>query len=246
MSNLAFRVDNLHKAYQLDKNSPAIKVLHGVSFDINKGDFTIVYGPSGSGKSTVLHHLVGLETPTEGSITVNNVEISKMGNEDRAIFRAKNIGMVYQIWYWVKSLSVLDNVALPLFITGYDQKEAREKAEYSLQQIGMEKYAHKNPVQLSGGEQQRIGLARALVNNPEIIVADEPTGNLDTVSADKVMQFIQDLNHKQGRTIVMVTHNLAYLSMANKTIAMKDGLVIASGDAAGVKHEIEKELEGAQ
>ena len=246
MAQTVIKVENLHKSYQLDKNSTPIKVLHGVSFEVNKGDFAILYGPSGSGKSTALHHVVGLESPTEGKVTVNNIEISALNNEDRAIFRAKNIGMVYQLFYWVKSLSVLENVALPLFISGYNQKEARDKATYSLEQIGMAQYANKKPTQLSGGEQQRVGLARALVNNPEIVVADEPTGNLDTAAADKVMAFFQDLNHKQGRTIVMVTHNLAYLPMANRTVAMKDGLVVTSGDSDVVKKQINQELGGAK
>ena len=246
MAQAVIKVENLHKSYQLDKNSTPIKVLHGISFEVNKGDFAILYGPSGSGKSTALHHTVGLETPTEGKVTVNNVEISALNNEDRAIFRAKNIGMVYQLFYWVKSLSVLENVALPLFISGYNQKEALDKAHYSLEQIGMAQYANKKPTQLSGGEQQRVGLARALVNNPEIVVADEPTGNLDTAAADKVMAFFQDLNHKQGRTVVMVTHNLAYLPMANKTVAMKDGLIVASGSSEGVKNQIKQELGGVQ
>jgi putative ABC transport system ATP-binding protein len=185
--------------------------------------------------------MVGLELPSKGSIWVDNSEITKFNNEDRTIFRAKKIGMVYQLWYWIKSLNVWENVAMPLYILGYDTKEAKTKALYGLEQIGMQDFANKKPVQLSGGEQQRVGLARALINNPEIIVADEPTGNLDTASADKIMQFIQNLHLKQGRTVVMVTHNLVYLPMANKTIAMRDGQVVTSDHAGRVQGQIKKE-----
>lgn len=235
------KVDNISKSYQLDKNSPVIPVLKGVSAEIKNNDFAIIYGPSGSGKSTLLHHMVGLELPTSGKIYVNNQDLTVLDNEERALFRAKNFGMVYQLWYWVKSLLVWENVALPLFIKGLSREEAKIKAMQSLDEIGMTDYAYKKPAQLSGGEQQRVGLARALVNDPEIIVADEPTGNLDTASADKVMQFIQDLNHKKKRTIVMVTHNLIYLPMASRTIAMRDGQV-ESTDTKNVQEQITQEI----
>jgi ABC-type lipoprotein export system ATPase subunit len=150
--------------------------------------------------------------------------------------------MVYQLWYWVKSLTVWENVALPLLIGGEKESEAKIKAIHALDEIKMADYADKKPMQLSGGEQQRIGLARALVNNPWIIVADEPTGNLDTHASDEVIQLLQQLNVGSKRTIIMVTHNLIYLPLASKEVAMRDGKIITS--SREVKDEIKKELRG--
>ena len=235
------KVENLCKSYPIEGEQREVKILEKVDLSINSNDFAIIYGPSGSGKSTILHHIVGLEKPTSGSIKVREKDITKMNSEERAIFRAKEFGMVYQIWYWIKSLNAWENVAVPLLLKGYTLKEAKDKAYLSLSQIGMDKYAEKRPTQLSGGEQQKVGLARALINDPGIIIADEPTGNLDTHSADQVMQIFQDLKTKSKRTIIMVTHNLSYLPMANKTIAIKDGKVVSS-NIEDVKEQIKQEL----
>jgi putative ABC transport system ATP-binding protein len=136
--------------------------------------------------------------------------------------------MVYQFWYWAKSLCVWENVAMPLFIDGVPEGEAKKEAMKILDETGMSKYADKRPMQLSGGEQQRVCLARALINNPKIIIADEPTGNLDTHNADLVMQTLQKLNQEDKRTIVMVTHNMSYLPYANRTISVQDGRIVTS------------------
>lgn len=239
---IVIKVEAVEKAYPTGEGD-SISVLNGVDTEILESDFAIIYGPSGSGKSTLLHHMVGLEKPTKGKIVVNGVDITKLNSEERAIFRAKNIGMVYQFWYWAKSLNVLENVAMPLYIAGELESIAKKKAMSVLEEINMEKYAYKRPMQLSGGEQQRVGLARALVNDPEIIIADEPTGNLDTHNSDFVMQFLQFLSTKKRRTIVMVTHNLIYLPLATKTIAMRDGKVISGGETA-VREQIKEELKG--
>lgn len=235
-------VRKVGKTYQT-AGSGATEVLKNVNLSICSTDFAIIYGPSGSGKSTLLHHIVGLELPTEGRISIRGTDITKLNSEERAVFRAEKFGMVYQFWYWAKALNVLDNVAMPLFITGVPEAKARKKAMQALEEVQMEKYANKLPIVLSGGEQQRIALARALVNNPWIIIADEPTGNLDTHNADQVMQVLQLLNVKKKRTVIMVTHNLAYLPLATKTIAMKDGNVVSSGTQA-VKEQIREELKG--
>jgi len=235
------KIINLEKTYKVDEKSEHTLVLSDVNLEIQAKDFVIIYGPSGSGKSTLLHHIVGLESPTKGQIIVRDVDITKMTQEERAIFRAQKFGMVYQLWYWAKSLSVWENVALPLLIVGASLSQAKRRAREVLSDIDMLAYADKKPMQLSGGEQQRIGLARALVNNPWILVADEPTGNLDTKNADDVMKILVDLNKNHGRTIIMVTHNLAYLPLATKTVAIKDGRIVSS-DAAGVRSEIRKEL----
>lgn len=243
MSEVIIQTQNLKKSYRLDKKAAPIPVLNGINIEVNKGDFAIIYGPSGSGKSTLLHHLAGLELPTEGKIWVGNQDLTLLNDEKRAIFRSAHFGMVYQLPYWVKSLLVWENVALPLYILGFEARQAKTNALKTLELIGLTEYAYKKPTQLSGGEQQRVGLARAIVNNPSIVIADEPTGNLDTASADKVMGFLQDLSYKQKKTLIMVTHNLAYLPMANRTIAMKDGLVTSS-DIKGLKEEITQELKG--
>ena len=235
------KVQNLSKNYKLEGTDREIPVLRGVNLEIKKNDFAIIYGPSGSGKSTLLHHIIGLEVPYCGDIWIKSTNIVKLSPEERAIFRAKNFGMVYQLWYWIKSLNVWENVAIPLLIRGQTLQQAKRPALEALTNIGMQKYAYKKPTQLSGGEQQRVGLARALVNNPLIILADEPTGNLDTHSADAVMQILQELNIKHKRTIIMVTHNLVYLPLATKTVAMKDGTVV-SADTTGVKEQIKEEL----
>lgn len=238
--DIVIKVEKLKKEYPIEGEEKGIEVLKGVDLEIKSTDFAIFYGPSGSGKSTLLHHIVGLEKPTSGKVIIRGTDITKLNDEERAIFRAEKFGMVYQSAYWAKSLSVWENVAMPLFIDGFEEKKAYQKAMESLRDIGMDKYAKKLPTQLSGGEQQRVGLARALVNNPWIIVADEPTGNLDTHNADVVMEIFQKLRAKK-RTVIMVTHNLTYLPVATCTIAMKDGVVVSSSTEA-VKKQIKEEL----
>lgn len=236
------KVEGLDKYYP-SGDSGKVQILKNVSFEIDATDFVIIYGPSGSGKSTVLNHLVGLEVPDKGKIVIRGNDLTRMDDEQRAVFRAQKFGMVYQVWYWTKSLSVVENVALPLYIQGDSRSSANKKALSVLEELGLDKYANKNPLQLSGGEQQRVALARALVNNPWIIVADEPTGNLDTHNSDLVMQTFQKLNVRNKRTIIMVTHNLVYLPMATKTIAIKDGEVV-SGGTSELKKQIRAELKG--
>lgn len=218
------KVENLRKSYTIDKDKDT-EILRGIDLEIMPGDFCIIYGASGSGKSTLLHHIAGLELPTTGSITVDGTNITKLDSEKRAIFRCHELGMVYQIWYWVKSLNVWENVAMPALINGETESVAMKKAMERLKSVNMQDFAYKRPMQLSGGEQQRVGLARALVNDPEIIIADEPTGNLDSHNSDEMMELFQKLNVEQKRTIIMVTHNLAYLPLANRIYNVKDGLI---------------------
>lgn len=221
------KIENVEKDYPTGDGEPA-PVLRGVSTEIFSDDFAMIYGASGSGKSTLLHHIMGLEVPTKGKIFVCGTDITRLDAEDRAVFRARHFGMVYQFWYWAKSLCVWENVAMPLFIDGVPEGEAKKEAMKILDETGMSKYADKRPMQLSGGEQQRVCLARALINNPKIIIADEPTGNLDTHNADLVMQTLQKLNQEDKRTIVMVTHNMSYLPYANRTISVQDGRIVTS------------------
>lgn len=233
-------VKELVKTYTPQDSEP-VEAIKGVSFDICATDFVIVYGPSGCGKSTLLHCLIGLEPSTSGQIVVRGCDITKLSEEERSFMRADKFGMVYQQPYWVKSLNVWENVALPLLIAGENEKKARLKAIKALEEVEMAKYFLKNPVRLSGGQQQRVGMARALVNDPWIIIADEPTGNLDTASAQRVIEVLKSLNHDKHRTIIMVTHNLSYLPLANKKIAMLDGR-IEGVNMVKLEDEIKKEL----
>jgi len=217
-------VRNMTKSFKLP-GGDEIEVLHNVDFEILDGSFTIIYGPSGSGKSTLLNAIIGLDEPTSGTVTYEGKDLYAMSQNDRAHFRAFTMGMVQQTNNWVKSLNVLENVALPLHFMGVNHDSALAQAKNSLQRIGIEMHAKKFPSVLSGGEQQRAAMARALVNNPAYIVADEPTGNLDSKNSDNLINLLRYLNTEFGRTIVLVTHNLEYLSIGDKLLLIEDGNV---------------------
>ena len=217
------RVKNLSKSFKTA--SGVVQVLRDVNFEILDGSFTIIYGPSGSGKSTLLNALIGLDPPTTGQVTYDGKDLYVMDKNERAFFRAHTMGMVQQTNHWVRSLDVLENVALPLHFLGVTPEAAREGAASSLKRIGMQDHAHKYPSVLSGGEQQRVAMARALVNNPAYIVADEPTGNLDSKNGDALINLLRYFNKEFNRTIVLVTHNLEYLSLGDKLLLIEDGAV---------------------
>ena len=202
-----------------------VNVLKDVSTQISGGDFFVIFGPSGSGKSTLLHTLLGLEQPTRGKVILLEKEFSAMDQDEAAEFRKSRVGMVYQQPYWIKSLSVIENVAFPLFLLGQLPSQAYGAAGEMLKVVGMENWRNYSPTELSAGQQQRISLARALINDPVILVADEPTGNLDTQSGEELMKLLSELNREQGRTIVMVTHDLEYLKYATRMIRVVDGRV---------------------
>lgn len=218
------QVKNVSKSFKTA--SGVVQVLNNVNFEILDGSFTIIYGPSGSGKSTLINSIIGLDAPTAGQVTYNGNDMYGMDQDERAFFRAATMGMVQQTNYWVKSLSVLENVALPLRFLGAPSEAALEGAKSSLRRIGMEQHAHKHPDVLSGGEQQRVAMARALVNNPAYIVVDEPTGNLDSKNGDALINLLHYLNKEINRTIVLVTHNLEYLSLGDKLLLIQDGALI--------------------
>ena len=227
-------VDRISKSF--DVGSQKVDVLKDISFTITDGDFVLIFGPSGCGKSTLLHVLLGLEKPTLGTIEFNNIKLYDLpSDDDRADFRKNNIGMVYQQANWVKSLSVQENVELPLLLLGYRQGEARSKALSLLQFVGMLDWAEYVPTELSGGQQQRVALARALVHDPIAIIADEPTGNLDFQAGVTLMKQLQKLNQEQGKTVIMVTHDLMYLKYAQSIIQIADGQLDKIVGADGVK-----------
>jgi len=236
------KVTNLFKEFQIgERENQVNQVLKELNLSVKAGEFVIIFGPSGCGKTTFLNCLIGLEVPTKGKITILGKDITNLTDDQRAAFRSKEIGVVYQLPYWIKALTVVENVALPLTIAGYDEAEALEKAEATLKEVGLAKRISYMPTELSGGEQQRVGLARALIGNTKIIVADEPTGNLDVASGQRLMGMLRQLNKEQKRTIILVTHNLDYLRYASRKIAIEDGRII--GDTSTETGKIVARLE---
>lgn len=218
------QINNLFKEF--DTGVQTIKVLKGVSFGVEKGAFVVIFGPSGCGKSTLLHLMLGLEEPTDGDVIFDGTSLYSLITEDeRSQFRKKNVGMVYQQSNWIKSLTVKENVSFPLLLLGRSKEESTAKAMDLLKQVKMEDWADFIPTELSGGQQQRVALARALINDPKVIIADEPTGNLDFQSGEEVMVLLKGLSTHHGKTVIMVTHDLGYLDYADTAVQMFDGEV---------------------
>lgn len=206
------------KIYQMGDEK--INALAGVNLKINEGSFTSIMGPSGSGKSTLLHVAGILDMPSKGILMMNGKNTSTLSSKEQAKFRRNEIGFVFQRFNLLPQLSALENVLLPMI------ESDPEKAKESMDKMGLEGKYDKLPSQLSGGEQQRVSIARALINDPSLILADEPTGELDTKNAEVIMGILQDLNKKQGVTIIIVTHNPMAAEFADKTIEMRDGNII--------------------
>lgn len=209
----------------------SIPVLHDINFTIPEGSFTILYGPSGSGKTTILNTMIGLEKPTTGKVCINGMDIYQLDSDKRAQFRAETLGMVHQDNYWVNALSVIENVALPLLLAGWDHKKALLVAKQSLSRVGLENYADYNPTVLSGGQQQRVSFARATVIRPKLLVADEPTGNLDSTNGEMIIGLLQNFNRSYNATVVLVTHNLELLPISDNVVSIKDGRIVESREA---------------
>lgn len=223
MSNTILEVTNLKKSFMVGDGQ--VEVLKGINLKINEAEFVIIFGPSGCGKSTLLHCLLGLEEPTSGKIMTHGKDYYAMNEDERALHRRHKVGMIYQQPLWVGSLSVIDNVCFPLHLLNMSESEMMKKAEEVLNTVGMSKWAGYKPNELSSGQQQKISLARCLTTDPVLIVADEPTGNLDTVSGRELLDTFMKLV-SQGKTIVMVTHDLEYLKYATKIFHMVDGEIV--------------------
>lgn len=221
-----------------------ITPLKNVSVDIQENSFNIIYGPSGSGKSSLLNAMAGLQNPTAGTVEFQGRDIYKLTPDELAHFRANHIGIIYQDNYWVKSLSVVENVCLPLYFIGYSRKVAYPIAMQALERVSMTGYAKKPPFVLSLGEQQRVAAARALVNNPLFIIADEPTGNLDRKNGDHIMDLLQRCKTEFKCTVVLVTHNLEYLPIADSLFQMQDGVIsqVKSGEVESAAEELLKDI----
>ena len=214
---------NVSKTYF--SNEDLFYALKDVSFKINQGDFVSITGPSGSGKSTLMHIVGLLDNPTSGEILLNGKDISKFKETQLAQIRNITLGFVFQQFNLLAKTSALENILLPLLYSDVPKKERHQMGINMLAKVGLQDKAINTPAQLSGGQQQRVAIARALINNPQIILADEPTGNLDSKSGADIMDFFHQLNEKEGRTIVFVTHDMELAKQANHTIIIKDGKI---------------------
>lgn len=233
--NIVLQVSDLYKSFLIGSNT--VEIIKGVDFSIKKGEFIVLFGPSGCGKSTVLNILLGLEPPTKGIVKFLGSDLYVNNDDQRAQIRKKEVGMVYQQSNWVKALTVIDNVAFPLTLRGVSQEERNQKALELLKVVDMEHAADQVPMELSAGQQQRISLARALISDPILLIADEPTGNLDSKASEEIMDLFLTFN-KKGRTVIMVTHDLEYLQYASRSIKMTDGKVVGEYKAG------DKQLKG--
>jgi putative ABC transport system ATP-binding protein len=228
-----FKVEGIKKDFIV--GGQTINVLKGIDLEIKVGDFTVIFGPSGCGKSTLLHSVLGLEPPTAGKVTIDGVSLYDMDEDGIVEYRKEKIGVVFQQSIWIKSLNVIENISFPIRLKGIDKKTAEDTAIEKLRIVKLEDWAYHHPSELSSGQQQRISLARALTTDPAIIVADEPTGNLDTVSGDELMELLSKLNKEHNKTILMVTHDLEYLKYANRLFHIVDGLKAEEFVGDGVK-----------
>lgn len=213
---------NISKVYKMGNNE--VRALQSISISINKGEYVAFMGPSGSGKSTLMNIVGCLDSPTSGTYILNNHVVSEMTENELAEVRNKEIGFVFQTFNLLPRATALENVALPLIYAGYSRSEREDKAMETLESVGLGDRWHHKPNELSGGQRQRVAIARALVNNPSIILADEPTGNLDTKTSYDIMNLFQEL-HDKGNTIIMVTHEDDIAHYAHRIVRLRDGLV---------------------
>ncbi len=220
------KLDNVWKIYQLGEMQ--LPILKGISLDINRGAFVVILGPSGSGKSTMLNMVGCLDLPTKGQIFLDNQDIAKMSEDELAQVRGRKIGFIFQQFNLLHNLSALENVMIPMVFQGKSEKERTERAKSLLISLGLEDRMNHKPTELSGGEQQRIAIARALSNDPEIIVADEPTGNLDSGTGKKIMEILINLHKNEGKTIIVVTHDPTIANYSSQVVHIKDGQLVAN------------------
>ena len=221
--NELVRVQDVHKHFT--RGSERIDVLKGVNLEIPKGDFLALMGPSGSGKTTLLNLIGGLDTPTGGAIDVNGVPVSSLSGSQLSKWRAQNIGFVFQLYNLLPVLTAEKNVELPLLLTKLSKSERRKRAGIALKVVGLAERAKHYPRQLSGGQEQRVGIARAIVTDPTLLLCDEPTGDLDRKAGDEILDLLQSLNRDHGKTIVMVTHDPRAAERAQRTIHLEKGVL---------------------
>ena len=229
MSEVLVSIRDLHKVYH--RGGERIDVLQGVNLDIPAGDFLALMGPSGSGKTTLLNLTGGLDTPSEGSITVAGDRIDKMSGGKLAAWRARHIGFVFQLYNLLPVLTAARNVELPLLLTKLGKADRRKRVQVALSVVGLADRASHYPRQLSGGQEQRVGIARAIVTDPTLLLCDEPTGDLDRKAGDEVLDLLQALNRDHGKTIVMVTHDPHAAVRAKRTLHLDKGVLVEEAAA---------------
>lgn len=216
------KVENLTKVYGKGENE--VRALNGVSFSVEKGDFVAIIGPSGSGKSTLLHTLGGVDRPTGGKVLVNGQDVYSRSDEQIAVFRRREVGLIYQFYNLIPVLNVEENMSLPVLLDGRNVNRDRlRELIRELDLVGREKHL---PNQLSGGQQQRVSIGRALMNSPSIVLADEPTGNLDSKNSHEIVELLKRMNREYNQTLIMITHDESIALQARRIIAIKDGKIV--------------------
>ncbi|CAG0972534.1 sulfonate transport system ATP-binding protein [Anaerolineales bacterium] len=235
MAQPLIQVTDLKRHYQM--GGTVVRALDGVSLEIQPHTFTIVMGPSGSGKSSLLYLLGGLDRSTSGEISIGGERLDQMDENALALFRRRTMGFIFQSYNLITSMNALENVAFPMQFTGILPAERNKRARQLLEQVGLSDRSHHKPSELSGGQQQRVAVARALVNNPSLILADEPTGNLDTASGVTIMQLLSEL-HRSGRTVLVVTHDPRMTRFATHKIFLLDGHVVDEDEYQSATLEI--------
>ena len=251
MEKPVIQVKDLYKIYMIGTNK--VRALNGVDFSIRKGEFCCIVGTSGSGKSTLLNMMAGLEKPTKGQIIIAGEHIEKKNESQLVNFRQAHVGFIFQSYNLMQNMTAIENVAMPLTFQGVSKAEREARAIKMLKLVGLKKYMKHRPGQMSGGQQQRVGIARALVVNPEIVFADEPTGNLDSNTTMEVLKLIQKISHEQNQTMVMVTHDNHLASFGDRIIHISDGKILkiednrerAEKNAAEAEAAKEKPVEAA-
>ncbi|MGE0637687.1 MAG: ABC transporter ATP-binding protein [Bacteroidia bacterium] len=218
---MLIQAQNIHKSYGV------LKVLKGVSIEIQRKEVVSIVGPSGAGKSTLLHIIGTLDKPDSGLVRVNDTDINGLKDKQLSAFRNKHIGFVFQFHHLLPEFTALENICIPAFIAKTSKEEAEKKALELLSFLGLEQRKNHKPSELSGGEQQRIAVARALINNPDVVLADEPSGNLDSASAKELHQLFFTLREKFGQTFVIVTHNNELAGMTDRVLTMRDGIIVS-------------------
>ena len=223
MDEPIIQVTDLVKTY--DTGAVRVHALRGVSLSVAKGEMVAIMGPSGCGKTTLLNCVSGIDEPTTGSVKIEGVELATMDDDRKTAYRARRMGFIFQFYNLLPVLSAVENVELPLLVSGIKPSDARIRAAAVLRQVKLTEWQDHRPSELSGGQRQRVTIARALVNNPAIVWADEPTGDLDSVTADEIMALVQQLNEQERQTFVIVTHDPGIAGRCHRTIHMRDGLI---------------------
>ena len=221
-------IQQLRKTYH--RGHESVEAVRGIDLQIEKGEFIVILGPSGGGKSTLLNLISGIDHPSSGTVTVNGFSLEKASEEELTIFRRDHVGFIFQFYNLISALNAVENVSLPLMAKGLSFKQAKAKAIQILTQLGLEKRLNHLPSELSGGEQQRVAIARSIITEPELILADEPTGDLDSVTAQEIATLLHDLNKQMGITFIVATHNHALTEKADRVFELRDGQIHLKSD----------------